>query len=441
MNDFVSFTCGACQATLSIPAELAGISGPCPFCGTNVTSPKPETADITVPVPSAAAARESPPEPEARPWYQAQLMSNDETVVVRPRRTGWMVAAGIVIFVGGVAGVWKLWEPDQNTRARDESVKNNRTVLTPSVESPRSRPEVLATAKADILPPPGDNIPETILTPAPVAIARNVSTVASGVPAVAPVLAAQPKPQLPAPPPPEPSGPMSKEEKEIRSIVPASGHLESPGTALIRFFAAKTWQERLRYSLEPGKVGKMMDAYYKEHADGPIVPEDIELTRMEPVEDDFKRHYFAFLVYMPGKEEGIPISVEETKAGCLVEWRSFIEGKDELLAKFCHGWRKEAETFRVLIRRGHYFESDVPTQDRREVFDINSPDGAGPYKMWADKNSAVYSKYFAAGERTKWDISSMMVLTLQWEKTDKGEEFIRLQDVVADSWHPAMLPK
>jgi hypothetical protein len=34
----------------------------------------------------------------------------------------------------------------------------------------------------------------------------------------------------------------------------------------------------------------------------------------------------------------------------------------------------------------------------------------------------------------------MMVITCQWEKTDKGVQFVRLRDVVADSWHPEMLP-
>lgn len=350
------------------------------------------------------------------------------------------MAAGILIFAGGVAGAWKLWEPDQKPAAPENEANGKRPALKP-LEGPPARPEVLASANENLLPPAANEMPEAILTPAPAAVAKNVSTAAPVPAAAVPASPAEAKLTPPLSPSPAPSGPMSKEEKEIRSVVPAGGHLEKPGTALIRFFAARTWQERLKYSLAPEKIWKLMDAYYKQHADGPIVPEEIELIQMEPVEEDPKRHYYAFLVYMPGKEEGIPVSVEETKTGCLVEWRSFIEGKDELLAKFCNGWRKEEESFRVLVRRGHYFDSDVPNQDRREVFDISPPDGTGPWKMWADKASAVYSKYFATGERTKWDISSMMVLTLKWEKTDQGVEFIRLHDVVADNWHPASLPK
>lgn len=366
-------------------------------------------------------------------------MSQDETVVMRPGRTGLLVAAGFVIFAGGVAGAWKLWEPVENAAAGNKPVKEARAAESPPVKPSAPRPAVLASASDDPLPPSADEMPQSKLTDIPGAVARNVSTTTV---VTAPVAAVASPPQnrslssvSTAP------LSLSEDEEEIRRIVPASGHLEKPGAALIRFFSAKTWQERLKVSLAPEKVGKLMEAYYKEHADGPIVPEEIELTRLESMDEDPNRHYYAFLAFMPGKLDGIPVSVEETKSGCLVEWCTFIEAKDGLLEKFYAGYRKEAGLFRVLVRRGHYFDKDVPDQDKRIVFDVSPPDASGPYKMWLDKDSAAYKKYFATGERTKWEISSMMVLSLRWEKAATGAEFVQLNEVVADTWHPAMLPQ
>jgi hypothetical protein len=131
--------------------------------------------------------------------------------------------------------------------------------------------------------------------------------------------------------------------------------------------------------------------------------------------------------------------VEETKSGCLVEWASFTEGKDRVLADFYSGYRKETGTFRVLVRLAHYFEKDVPDQEKKVVCDILPPENSGPYKLWIDKNSAAYRQYFATGERTDWRVSSMMVLTLQWEKSASGATWVRLQDVAADTWHPSFL--
>lgn len=39
MSDVLQFQCSACQHTLTVPGHLAGVSGPCPVCGTIVTSP------------------------------------------------------------------------------------------------------------------------------------------------------------------------------------------------------------------------------------------------------------------------------------------------------------------------------------------------------------------------------------------------------------------
>ena len=443
MNDQVSFTCGACQATLSIPTELAGISGPCPYCATVVTSPRPAPAIRPSSPKWQPAAPEQEVRAESRPWHRGQSMTQEETVIIRPRRIALNIAALAAVFVGGVAGLWKLWEPEPNAKLDGKAVKDDRPLGRPAAGPTPPRPEVLASAEENGLPPPADETPQPTMAPVPSAVARNVSTgqASQPGPVTAVISPGVKSPEAVPAPASAPSGPMSAEEKEIRKVVPAAGYLEKPGTALVNFLAAKTWQERLKYCLAPEKVSKLMEAYYKEHADGPVIPEDMELTRMEPMQDDPKRHYYAFIIFMPGKEEGVPVSIEETKAGCLVEWSTFIEGKDGLLDKFYKVYQKGTQTFRVLVRRGHYFGDDVPNQDRRVVFDISPPDGTGPYKMWMDKDSAAYSKYFATGDRTRWEISSMMVVTLEWEKTETGAAFVRLRDVVADTWHPGMLPK
>lgn len=447
----VSFSCYHCTAVLSIPEEQTGISGPCPFCGTVVTSP-PRGG------PDQAGGEAAPPQPapveitandESRPWRRTETMTEEQTVLpFRPRHMGLKAAAGVALFAGGVAGVWKIWEKEKPATVRPAS----ESPVLPAVE-PKARPAVLAAA-GDEEPEESSSIPEPSgeIPPAPPlqglpVVARTVST-AAAVPAVV-----QPVPHeeaslfpdssaagpVPAGVTTAPAAPVSDVEKELRRIVPTGGPLAAPGHAIIRFFAAKTWQERLPYTLAAQKVKPLMQAHYRTYPDGPIIPADIELTRMEPVEDDPSRHYFAFMVYFPGRAEGVPLSVEETKQGCLIEWTSFVEGKDMVLEKFCSAHRKEPGTFRVLIRRGHYFEDDVPDRESRVVFDINPPDRTGPYKVWLDKSSPVWKKTFAGGDKLPWNQVAMMVVMLQWEKTAKGVEYIRLREVAADTWHPEMM--
>ena len=38
-----SFLCPSCSAHLSVPVSIAGVTGPCPYCGDNITSPMPDS--------------------------------------------------------------------------------------------------------------------------------------------------------------------------------------------------------------------------------------------------------------------------------------------------------------------------------------------------------------------------------------------------------------
>ncbi len=447
----VSFSCYHCAAVLSIPEEQSGISGPCPYCGTIVTSPAQDAVpveareefapDTTAVANPAVAAAEKP----LRDRFPSLLMSVEQTVLrPRPRHVALKVAAGLALFAGGVAGVWKIWESD-----RPMAIAPSPEEPAPLPVVPRPRPAALAVAGE---PAPDENdaesgseneVPPIPPLSVPGVVIRDVSANMIASPAVTASTrgAALSFPDTPvvraaSPGVTVPAAPMSEEEKEIRRIVSTSGPLAAPGNALVRFLAAKNWQERLQYTLAPQKVKPLMEAYYKSHPDGPVVPEDVELTRMEPVEDDPGRHYFAFMVYFAGRAEGVPLSIEETTDGCRIEWTSFVEGKDMLLENFYSSWRREPGTFRVLIRRGHYFETDIPNREGKIYFDINPPDRTGPYPLWLDKDSAVWKQDFAGGDKLPWNQLAMMVLKLQWVRTPKGVEYVRLVEVAADSWHP-----
>ena len=41
-SDIIRFNCKACHAELTVPANLAGVTGPCPICGSEITAPHPE---------------------------------------------------------------------------------------------------------------------------------------------------------------------------------------------------------------------------------------------------------------------------------------------------------------------------------------------------------------------------------------------------------------
>lgn len=61
----IQFQCNACHATLTVPAHLAGVTGPCPHCGNQITSPT--VAAQPVAAPSFAAPPQPAPEQHSLP--------------------------------------------------------------------------------------------------------------------------------------------------------------------------------------------------------------------------------------------------------------------------------------------------------------------------------------------------------------------------------------
>lgn len=62
----IQFHCPSCNAPLTVPIHLAGVTGPCPKCGSSITSPA-APGPSPVPVPTPAPAPAPPPSPVPAP--------------------------------------------------------------------------------------------------------------------------------------------------------------------------------------------------------------------------------------------------------------------------------------------------------------------------------------------------------------------------------------
>ena len=83
-QDILHFQCMACQAPLTVPVHLAGVSGPCPKCGATVTSPPaPGPEPLAVP-PMPSMAPQDLPHGATMPQQQSYPPPQEQ-----PAASGW----------------------------------------------------------------------------------------------------------------------------------------------------------------------------------------------------------------------------------------------------------------------------------------------------------------------------------------------------------------
>ena len=100
--------------------------------------------------------------------------------------------------------------------------------------------------------------------------------------------------------------------------------IEEAAVVAQSFFKAANWEERLKFVRQPGAVRPMMEAYYKEHPDGPI--DDASLSLAMPV------HHLVNLSYdIPSLNRSHFLCVVLSKGRHLVDWESSSLYQEEQL--------------------------------------------------------------------------------------------------------------
>lgn len=294
-------------------------------------------------------------------------------------------------------------------------------------------------------------------SPSPPAEATPVATQSGGRRSPAPAAPA-PTPQLqPAPPvSPEPPRaepiPESPPPKAVPIDPPATQRTEPAApkppparpkgvigeahAALGKFLAARDLKERTRFVRNAGRIRSRMAAYYQESpdADGPEEVESIRFVQDHPIPDSEYRFY-VFEIIRKADGLPVPVCVEQTKQGYVVDWEAYVEARDRRFEKYCESWKDEPGVFRILLERVHYWEDDVPDQDSKVPYKALGPAPGRPFVVWVHKVTPVFARHFQNTERMNWDTLTFPIARLRWVRDrNSGAQWIQLQDIVSDSW-------
>jgi hypothetical protein len=271
--------------------------------------------------------------------------------------------------------------------------------------------------------------------PAPAAEPRS----ASQAPPPAPNLVEVPNP-LPSPPDDTPASESPAPTRPAPQAPPTPVIAEVPAEAqpaldaLQKFLTAPTWEERLKVVQGAEIMRPLMQSYYASMPDGPLHVAKIGLIRHDKAPQTGPPHC-VFQIGGGDVKRPLPIMVEQSPEGWKVDWLTFTEFKDNLLARFMESPQEGPKRFHVLVRRTHYFDDNVPDLEKKICVEVQAPMPPFVGSVFANKGTPVANildRYLG------WQVDqAAAVVELEWRR-EGDQQWVELTNLPQFNWRNAI---
>ncbi|MEY3897176.1 MAG: hypothetical protein RLZZ214_2697 [Verrucomicrobiota bacterium] len=381
MAEVIQFNCPVCGTLLRLPLAMASKRGPCPNCQREIMAPDPSRGIGAYEIPEAPPPREIEPfRPFADPLPEPVAVEEEEApapqvvqlpVCEKPQRAVLVLSCLLTAAVALALG-FAL------------GVCSKEFFMRVPTAAEQVRPN----------PPPAE-----VKAPEPIPV--RVKTVIEEPPATE-------KPQEPA-------------------TVAAAAE-----AALRAFLVAPDWASRSAYVLFPEKVRGAMEAYSREVPDGPT-PFTAIAVKQTQIDEKSGHTLFIFFVSTEAFPTGIPVAVQETPGGWLVDWQSFVEFRDQLFQKFVDGPADKTRRFHLIVSPPPAERAANTENEHFVSYLLNAPLNQKPQIAFVKKASEVFETFQTA---TASGGFFTPVLEVAKRQTADGKNYLEVLGVPATDWLP-----
>ena len=416
MAQMLHFHCPACGTTLQLPAIMGGQQGPCPRCHQEIIAPNPTTGTGAKVRPIAPPPPAPPPVESFKPFSDSPPLAAHRTAAPQaktvpiltkiaastvsvpntplPRPAPVIVCSGprrVILFLSCLLTAALCLAIGYVTGQRAPYLLNPKPV--PRTPPPPATPPVVKT----VIPPEQKlRVPEPSVDPTPVPmITEN---------------------------PPEPAAEIAAPKKISDQAL----------ATLKAFLDAPDWASRNAYVLHAEQIAPQMEAYSKEVADGPTPYTAIQVAN-SVTDSKTGETLFIFQVDTASMPDGIPVAVQETPKGWLVDWQSFVEFRDDRFVKFADGPAGTSASFHLLVRTPPQSE-DQSKNEHFVTYLLAPPLPDRERPAFCRKNSAAHA---LLQETTPAGGFSNLILDVAKKTTPDGKTtYLEIIHVKATDWRP-----
>ena len=412
MVESLNFQCPPCGTPLSLPASAAGIEGPCPRCRQVLTAPDPWRDLRSAPLHAGGGPQvepafrpfveegtgQSPPQAHAPDPPPAQSReSNPNPIPDAPEhaaeRSSALPQALILlcsILITAVVSLTAGYLLGLRSGTQESKLPTPFAITAP----PAADDENVSPA------PPPQSETEAAVTNEPAPGKTN------------------PQPN-PATPPSAPSA------------------IETAEATLRSFLDAPDWTSRSPFIVDAGHIQNSPPPPPAPPADGPIEYLSISPAGNPPANEAVNGP-LSFQVITAIHPRGFPVQMHPTSDGWKLDWRMFVELRDDLFRSLSDGPAGHSGTFHLLVSKppaeraarteNEHFSSFLiapPLPERQQLAYVNKTSGA----------HAILRDATAGGHPFP------AVLEVAKRSTPDGKTYLEISSVIASDWTPATLRK
>jgi hypothetical protein len=263
--------------------------------------------------------------------------------------------------------------------------------------------------------PPVSTAPVAIAPPAP-----PPAPVAPVIPEPAETMVeTQPAPVPEASPPPE------KTPEPVKASAAAEAALKA-------FLDAPDWSTRAAHALAPDKVRAAMEAYSHKVPDGPTAFRSVSIQNSY-TDKSTGNTLFIFQVVTEAHASGFPVAVVETESGWQVDWKAFVEFRDDHFKSFADGPTGENGRFHVIVSTPPADRAAKTANEHFSSFLLDPPMPGRQRLAYVRKPSAIHDTLVAA---TANGAVFTPVLELAKQKAPDGKTYLEITGIAASDWLP-----
>ena len=175
-----------------------------------------------------------------------------------------------------------------------------------------------------------------------------------------------------------------------------------------------------------------MEAYSRAVPDGPTPFQSISVKQSH-LDEKTGNTLFVFFVKTEKFPDGIPVAIQETDKGWLVDWQAFVEFRDGLFQKFVNGPTDQTARFHLMVSPLPPERAAKNENQHFASFSLRSPLDPTPQTAYVKKSSEIFATFQAA---TVAGTPFTPVVEVTKRTTSDGKCYLEVVNLISTDWLP-----